>query len=60
VLFLNVRFVAGFSDATLGFFELVVVLPGVGEALKHEIARVLNEIVPRTLWGFAARFEVRI
>ena len=35
---INGRFGVGFSDATGAAFELRVALPGVGEALKREIA----------------------
>ena len=34
----DVRYGVGFSDATGAAFELRVALPGVGEALKREIA----------------------
>ena len=34
----KVRYGVGFSDATGAAFELRVALPGVGEALKREIA----------------------
>ena len=47
----NGRFRAGFSDATGVMFELRGALPGVGEALKREIAGLV--LVDRLwLWGF--------
>ena len=47
----KVRSRAGFSDATGVMFELRGALPGVGEALKREIAGLV--LVDRLwLWGF--------
>jgi hypothetical protein len=42
----------GFSDATGAAFELRVALPGVGEALKREIAGLVW-VDRLLLWGFA-------
>jgi hypothetical protein len=51
VLNSHVCFGVGFSDATGAAFELRVALPGVGEALKREIAG-LGLVDRLLLWGF--------
>ena len=48
----KVRYGVGFSDATGAAFELRVALPGVGEALKREIAGLVW-VDRLLLWGFA-------